>query len=304
MDALLAGVRQELVATRGEIARAMVTARAIALIEQELSTKQAEQLFMPLLDSPHGFLSDRPPGNRRNHPPYDWPVVRRALVSAFLNGVRPVNNEFNIISGRCYIALNGWRRKFEEISGLTDASLVPGVPRVDQAGGFAVVNVSLSWKLHGVRDLLRNHEGKPGRAFAVSYVGVPAVDQLIGKAKAKAYKAGFEQATGTRVTGEDDGGEVAAPAALPGNGSRSAQIAELLNTGRDQVAGPAVRPAVDTLRAQVRRLIADVGLSEDEWAEMADGYKLPADLNQATADQLEQAAALLADEKARAGGND
>src|SRR5574343_513781 len=108
----------------------------------------------PPASSSREVTAVQPPRNRRNQPPYDWPVVRRALVSAFLNGVRPVNNEFNIIGGRCYIALNGWRRKFEEIDGLTDASLVPGVPRVDQAGGFAVVNVSLSWKLHGTRDLL------------------------------------------------------------------------------------------------------------------------------------------------------
>ena len=55
--------------------------------------------------------------------------------------------------------------------------------------------MAVKWKLDGKPNELRDHEGKPGRQFAlISYQG-SSPDNLIGKAIRKALKATFEVIT-------------------------------------------------------------------------------------------------------------
>lgn len=195
-------------AAPGHIQKALLTARGIQALRQGLGGKVLAEV-MALMNSPLGFLTDRGPHARSegNKTPYPVEVVRDCVVEALLHGFYLSGNEFNIIAGRFFGAQNGWRRKLEDVPGISDIRVAAGVPMVHN--GQTVCRVALSWKVDGQADELRGADGKPGVAFPVTVTAYSTADQTIGKAKRKAYKLAFEQATGSKVTAPD--GEVGEP---------------------------------------------------------------------------------------------
>jgi hypothetical protein len=221
---------------REEIARADSIGKALlmgALITnlRNMIGPEVMQWIMPLQNSPNGFKTDRA---GEGYPPE---VVKECLITALVHGVHPVNNEWNIIAGQCYIALNGYKRLFESIPGISHINIIPGTPTQD--GNIAKCRVSLSWCLDGVRNELTDHEGKPGVVLVIHQRGQSpgfAPDQIIGKAKRKAYKMAYEKATGSSFASDmDDGVAVVSdetkhanhPALPPGAANRlAARLAE------------------------------------------------------------------------------
>lgn len=298
LDQTAALVRTDLDRATGPMARSLIMARGVVEIRKQL-TPEVMASIMPLMNTQLGFKTDRGPG-MREQTPYSVDQVREAFAVSLLTGLYPVGQEWAIISGQCYVCLNGWKRKLEQLPGVSNIEVAPGMPRLDQATGHALVAVSLRWVKDGKRDELRDHQGKPGRVFTVQVFGRPAPDQLIGKAKAKAFRAAYEQAAGISVAldDEDTGGIAVAavdgPAAnaLP---SRAAQLAGHLGKS-----GTSLGSAADLLRRQCADLLRLLAYEPEgqELAALCTRVGCPANLADADGEQLTRLQAALAAEKA------
>ena len=99
----------------GDIAKGIATARGIREIKNALNDDIMKD-FMMLMNSPHGFKSDKKDGGDF----YKVEVVRDCMIDAFLKGAKVVNNEFNIIVGQCYLTKNFFERKIKELPYIRD----------------------------------------------------------------------------------------------------------------------------------------------------------------------------------------
>lgn len=184
--------------------RTLLTAQGIESLESILDDKVMARL-MRLMNTPLGFLTDKP--TKTDPGLYDVATVRRCIVAALLQGFFPVGNEMNIIAGKFYGAKAGYKRKCEELPGISDLEVIPGVPKLIE--GRTVVRVRATWKMDGpdgkrIDKELTGADGQPGRVFAVRVNQGSTDDATIGKAERKAYKAIYELMTGTKITEGDD----------------------------------------------------------------------------------------------------
>lgn len=172
-------------------AKTFLLAQAIGQM-RELLTPEVMQPIMKLQNTDLGFRTDKDPHvkNRKTgeyNQPYSEAVVKDVLIESTLRGFFPVNNEFNIISGRFYAAKNGVRRKVVQWPGLTDFKDMRGVPAT-KAGG-AIIACHASWKLKGVADSLDVE-------IAVKTDDYSGVDQILGKAERKQLKLILDRISG------------------------------------------------------------------------------------------------------------
>lgn len=298
------------IAGAGHMERMFIMSAGITALREAL-TPQIMERIMPLMNSPNGFKTDRDPSRRnrdgKSSDPYPVAVVKECMITSLLLGLYPVNNEWNIIAGQCYPALNGWKRKFEQIPGISDIVLVPGNPTPHQK--VAIVRVALSWKLNGVPGQLTDHEGKPGRPFSITFNGYEGIDQLIGKAKARAYRAAFEQATGSVCTigipPDED-----APPTLPEGYSQPPsgadrirqELADRRRGEQPDAARPARAAQQPSIGDEIRRLIAELGITEAEIYDVCEKLEIPGNFQNQTQPQQEAFLAWLKDEQGKVAG--
>lgn len=170
----------------GQFARALAAANAVSTL-RDLLTKDVMANVMQLLNTTLGFITDR------RDAPYSVDVVRDCLIEAVLNGVSLTGNEFNIISGRCYITKNGMRHKLSNIEGLS-YTVTPGIPKLAEKG--AVIVMSIDWTYQGQT----NHKDL---AIPVRVNAGMGTDAIIGKATRKSYAWLYDAITGTSVNEGD-----------------------------------------------------------------------------------------------------
>jgi hypothetical protein len=183
--------------------RAFAMAQGIQRLRQLLDEKIMATIYS-LMNTPLGFMTDRMPGNKKGLPPYSIQEAREAVIEGLLRGVYPLFNEMNIISSRCYIAQEGYRRKVNEIPGLTNFEFLPGVPRKDESTGHMVIRCGARWRLNGIQQELKDHEGKPGQVLAIPSNDYMGPDAIIGKAARKTLKRVYEMATGSTLEQDDE----------------------------------------------------------------------------------------------------
>lgn len=160
---------------------------------QSLLTPKVMERFMKLQNKVLGFRTDQPQG-------YPVEVVKECLVSATLQGVYPVGNQFNIIAGNCYITKEGMGQLLKNI-GLKYMITPLGTKF---APPMAVHPMEIVWEWNG----------KPHKQvveFAVRYTEGMAkagvgVDAVIGKATRKARAWLYQFITGLEVK-EGEAGE-------------------------------------------------------------------------------------------------
>jgi hypothetical protein len=146
-----------------------------------LITDEAMKDVMQLQNTALGFRTDRPQG-------YEIGIVKDVIIEACLRGLRPIGNEFNIISGRLYTTKEGYARLVREYPGLTDLKLTPGIPAMKTGG--ALVPFKAVWKLDGKPDSL-------DREFAVRVNSGMGADAILGKATRKMLCAIYGHLTGS-----------------------------------------------------------------------------------------------------------
>lgn len=187
--------------------QALALASGIGHLKRLITKEVVEALLLPLQNSTLGFLTDNKDG-------YDGPTVRECAIEAMLRGLRPVGNEFNIISGRMYAARAGLERLVGEFPGLTNLELIPGVPTM--AGGGALVPFRATWLLNGVRQTMVldvDAEAKTDTRIPVKVNSGMGADAIIGKATRKMCARILQRLTGSTWT-DGEVGE-AMPLALP-----------------------------------------------------------------------------------------
>lgn len=229
LDELASQYSMATIEAKGRFERALMLSEGMIKLRE--ATRPIMDRIMPLQNSQLGFLTDQKGAG------YSEQVVQECLIEATLRGVYPINNEFNILVGRCYITLNGYRRLVRELPGLTDLKMVPGVPKMFTSG--AVVPYKATWKFEGIADSLE-------REIPVKLNSGMGADGAIGKATRKMLASIYGQITGTEHTE----GEVDDSATV----SRTEEVlAKLAN--KSQAATPSAGPEM-IRKAQVSRLQA------------------------------------------------
>lgn len=172
--------------TGGQFSRALATATAVNTL-RDLLTEDVMKNVMQLQNNALGFLTDR------RDAPYSVNVVRDCLIEAVLQGVSPVGNEFNIISGRAYITKAGMRRKLANVPGLS-YTITPGLPKMADKG--AAIIMVIDWTINGKSE----HKELP---LAVRVNAGMGTDAIIGKATRKAAAWLYDAVTGMSVNEGD-----------------------------------------------------------------------------------------------------
>lgn len=170
--------------------RTITLATAVEMLRSQL-TPTVLKPIMNLQNTSLGFRTDQKNG-------YDELTIRDAIIEATLHGLHPCGNEFNIISGRCYITKEGFHHKLRDIAGLS-YSIIPGVPHIKDGG--AIIDMEINWKYNG-----KNENQKLPICVRVN-AGMGA-DAIIGKATRKARAWLYSYVTGQEIsdgdTQEDD----------------------------------------------------------------------------------------------------
>lgn len=159
--------------------KAYVAACAMSQIQIAL-TDDVMRPIMALQGSPIGFKTDRDDKGG-----YDIATVRNALITAVLSGLRPTGNEFNIIGGNCYAALNGCERLFNSICEVPPRH-EPGLVKIDEASKRATVVYKITFKIKGQPEKTRELEIATKLAYSRNTGALLTTDdQVLGKARRK-----------------------------------------------------------------------------------------------------------------------
>ncbi len=179
--------------------QAVTLAAGIQHLRKALTPEIVQRVLMPLQGTPLGFVTDKDRDGG-----YPDEVVRDCAIEAMIKGAQPINNEFNIISGRCYIAKNGLKRLVMTWPGLTNFRMTPGVPTLAGDKG-ALIQMRATWMLDGTpMELFRGQtQSKDGvlddTRIAVKVNSGMGPDAIVGKAERKMYKAIYELLSGLTV---------------------------------------------------------------------------------------------------------
>ena len=168
---------------------AFTAVNVISLLREALSDEVMAKVFMPLMNTKVGFLTDRTgrPDKRGNvRPTYDIPVVRDAIIDAVSIGLLPTGNQFNIIAERMYPTKEGYTALLRKlgVKYFIDVSHDKG-----QTAGFAEIPCKVSYEYNGERNSFTV-------VATVKKDDYSSHDQLRGKAERRAKKALYEYITG------------------------------------------------------------------------------------------------------------
>lgn len=161
----------------------------VNLLRSALTDEVMKAVFMPLMNTKIGFLTDRngrPNGRGEIKETYSVEVVRDCIIDAVVIGLLPTGNQFNIIAERMYPTKEGYtallRKKevkyFIEVG--SDKS---------QTQGTAEIPCKITYQ----------HNGEKNSFSIVATVkkdSYSSSDQIRGKAERRAKKALYEYITG------------------------------------------------------------------------------------------------------------
>lgn len=206
----------------GTLARAFAISYGLRRLEALITPGMMTEI-MSLMNSPLGFLTDKNPAqfNRDGQrvQPYTPDIVKRCVIEASLRGAHWVGNEMNIIASRAYLTKEYFRRKVDELPGLSLLQLLPGVPTLSQSGQIALVPFVATWRYNGRDCSIERTSKKVGddvqdRRIPVIVNKGMSVDAILGKAERKMLAAIYRQMTGSKqedlllATDETTGGDV------------------------------------------------------------------------------------------------
>jgi hypothetical protein len=154
-------------------------------------------VFMPLMNTKIGFLTDRsgkPSKNGQTYPVYSIAVVRDALIDAISFGLQPTGNQFNIIAERMYPTKEGYTMKLKQL-GVKYITEI-GIDKSTNAN-FAEIPCKISYEFQGEKNSFTI-------LATVKKDSYSSHDQLRGKAERKAKKQLFEYITGCDLGDADE----------------------------------------------------------------------------------------------------
>lgn len=179
-------------------AGAAFQAASIVVRLREILTDQVMQaVFMPLMNTKVGFLTDKPGYDRKTgeiKPTYSINVVRDAIVDAAFLGLLPTGNQFNIISERMYPTKEGFTHLLKK-QGVK--YFITKTPLPDNTQTCANICCKVSYEYQGCKNSFSIN-------VPVKKDGYSSLDQIMGKAERKAKKALYEYITGCDIGDADE----------------------------------------------------------------------------------------------------
>lgn len=192
--------------------------------------------FAPLMGQKLGFVTDKDKEGG-----YDRNTVVKCMTEAVLSGVSLIGNEFNIIANNCYITKNGYLRKCNDITGIIDLIVMPGIPYVQTKNGEAghtLVPMKATWTIIVRDDAGTITSKKPfelNKEIPIRVNSGMQVDAVLGKAHRKMYAAIHGMMTNSQLSifdANDDHDDVGPGVELPVTRiGGAAELAERLNRG-------------------------------------------------------------------------
>lgn len=162
-----------------------------------LSDEVMKNIFMPLMNTKIGFLTDRngKPNNRGEVKPlYPIEIVRDAIIDAACFGLKPAFNQFNIIAERMYPTKEGYTCLLKNI-GVKNLINI-GMDK-SQSQFVAEIPCKINYEYKGEKN-----------SFEIVAVlkkdSYSSADQLRGKAERRAKKALYEYITGIDLGDADE----------------------------------------------------------------------------------------------------
>lgn len=160
-------------------------------LREALTDEVMEQVFMPLMNTQIGFMTDRPIRDKKTgkelKPEYSISEVRDAIIDAASFGLLPTFNQFNIIASKMYPTKEGYSAKLKKLSVKHFISV--GVDQAKPSDKFAILQTKVDYEYEGEKKSFVFNATVPKDQWS-SY------DQLKGKAERRAKKKLFEFLTG------------------------------------------------------------------------------------------------------------
>lgn len=161
----------------------------VSLLRQALTDEVMDAVFMPLMNTKIGFLTDRngrPNSRGEVKPLYSKEIVRDAVIDAVAIGLLPTGNQFNIIAERMYPTKEGYTSLLRKlgVKYFIDVSYDKS-----QTQGFAEIPCKISYQYNGEKNGF-------SIIATVKKDSYSSPDQLRGKAERRAKKALYEYLTG------------------------------------------------------------------------------------------------------------
>jgi hypothetical protein len=164
----------------------------VSKLRTVLTDEVMEKVFMPLMNTTIGFLTDKPT-KRNPQEKYKVSEVRDCIIDAFSFGLLPTFNQFNIIAGRMYPTKEGYTALLKKIG---VKYIISCSHDMSQKPNFAEIQCKIDFEY--------NDERKSLTIIAVVKKDTySSYDQLKGKAERRAKKSLYEYVTGLDL-GEDD----------------------------------------------------------------------------------------------------
>jgi len=169
---------------------AFAAVNVVSLLREALTDEVMNKVFMPLMNTKVGFLTDRPQKDkatgRITKPAYEVQVVRDAIIDGVSIGLLPTGNQMNIIAERMYPTKEGYTSLLRKlgVKYILDISYDKG-----QNPNFAEIPVKISYEYNGEKN-----------SFIITATvkkdSCSSHDLLRGKAERRAKKALYEYITG------------------------------------------------------------------------------------------------------------
>lgn len=169
---------------------AFTAVNVIALLREAMTDEVMDKVFMPLMNTKIGFLTDRNgrarSGGRAPLPLYTRDIVRDCIIDAVTIGLLPTGNQFNIIAERMYPTKEGYTSLLRKlgVKYFIDTSYDKG-----QTQNFAEIPCKINYEYNGEKNGF-------SIIATVKKDDYSNHDQLRGKAERKAKKALYEYITG------------------------------------------------------------------------------------------------------------
>lgn len=161
----------------------------VSLLREAMSDEVMNQVFIPLMNTRLGFLTDKTGIDRKTGartPLYPLNVVRDAIIDAVGIGLLPTGNQFNIIAGRMYPTKEGYTALLRKQG--VKYFIEVGYDK-SQTQGFAEIPCKITYQYNGEKNGF-------SIVATVKKDNYSSADQLRGKAERRAKKALYEFVTG------------------------------------------------------------------------------------------------------------
>lgn len=175
---------------------AFVASCVVRLLREAMTDEVMKEVFMPLMNTKVGFLTDRTgkqDKNGRIKAPYSMDVVRDCIIDAAAIGLLPTGNQFNILADRMYPTKEGYTYLLRKMG----VKYVIEKSSPDMQKGHAAVSCKISYSYNGEKNSFTVNTNIKTDDYS-SY------DQIQGKAERKAKKALYEYITGTDLGDGDE----------------------------------------------------------------------------------------------------